>query len=127
MKITDPRAFHDRLDPVLREGPARVDRPLAAPPLASLLTVVGADGAVYWITYQIDKAAAWVLGVREPGGVAEPVTGLGCDQVGFRLVAWQPRRVFELLALSHRPMIIVRGTAADFTEVDTWPVEDRRG
>jgi hypothetical protein len=50
-------------------------------------------------------------------------------KLGHHWATGQPHLVFELLVLCHRPMIIVRGTPADFAEVDTWPLalEGRRG
>ncbi|MEV4211255.1 hypothetical protein [Micromonospora sp. NPDC049662] len=100
----------------LAHGPARVDQILLTTDGPALLTVVGDDGAVNQLAYDVNRARTWVIAVCAPGGVLRPVRGAACDQVRFRLAGGHPHLVYELLALAlaHRPMTIVRGASADF-------------
>ncbi|MBN1170691.1 MAG: hypothetical protein JXA67_00830 [Micromonosporaceae bacterium] len=58
---------------------------------------------------------------------AVSVSGAGCDRIGFRLLMPHPHLVYEFLLCSRCPMVVVRGTAADFANIDTWSATaDRR-
>ena len=120
MIITDPAAFRDRFDEALRTGPARVERVLTSNDAEpGQVGVIAADGTVFWFLYRADTARAYVFAVLEPGQPAQPPTGRGCSEDGFRLAGSHPHLVFELLALTHRDLTVVRGHPAAFAGIGT--------
>jgi hypothetical protein len=110
MNVTDPAALRERFDAALRTGPARVDRVLTTDDRdPGQVAVIGEDGTVFWFLYRPETARAYLFAVQEPGHDAEMPTGAGCSEDAFRLAGDHPHLVFELLALTHRDLTIVRG------------------
>jgi hypothetical protein len=118
VKVTDPAAFRERFDEALRTGPVRVDRVLTSRDTEpAQVAVIAADGTVFWFLYLPETARAFLFAVQEPGRDAEMPTGIACGEFGFRLAGDHPHLVFELLALSHRDLTIVRGHSGAFIGV----------
>jgi hypothetical protein len=113
MNVTDPAALRARFDTALRNGPARVDRVLTSSDRdPGQVAVIAEDGTVFWFLYRPATARAYLFAIQETGHDAEAPTGAGCGEDGFRLAGDHPHLVFELLALSHRDLTIVRGQSA---------------
>ncbi|MEV1109153.1 hypothetical protein AB0I95_10915 [Micromonospora sp. NPDC049751] len=114
MVVADWKEFRRTVGEALTHGPARVDQILFTADGPALLTVIGGDGTAYQLTYDHNRARTWVTAVRPSAAAWRAVRGAACDQVGFRLADGHPHLVYELLALAHHPMTIVRGTPVDF-------------
>jgi hypothetical protein len=117
VKVEHPPALREHVEQALHTGPARVDQVLFDPNVVPLLCVRHpVDGAYLWLTYRPDDAATWVTAVQPPHGVRQAVSGTGVDGTGFRLFGPATSLTFELFALAHRPMTVVRGRTADFAD-----------
>ena len=113
--IADPAAFRAQFDEALRTGPARVDRILTrSDNNPGQVCVIAADRTLYWFLYLPSLARAYVGAVQHPGQPAEIPTGAGCTEHGFRLAGDHPHLVFELLALTHHDLTVVRGHPGAF-------------